>query len=249
MDADGNHVERLTTCQAFDRDPHFAYDGEHLAFSSNRDGGYYQIYVLNIATRAVRCLTSGAEDKTNPVWSPDNRSLIFTVQTRDRTQLAIMNADGTEQRQLTDTYGENHAYSFSPDGTQVAYESGFNNRSEIFHLDLVKRSITLLIQSDDLTQCGCPVFNPKGGTLLFTSDVTKRRTPQIYVLNLASGQYLRITQDDAAHDDPIYSPDGTLIAYAAIWEGAWNIYRMKADGSEVRNLTQSYFDNNAPTWR
>jgi TolB protein len=249
MDADGNHVERLTHSQAFDRDPHLAHDRESLAFCSNRDGGYYQIYVLNLTTRAVRRLTFGNEDKTNPIWSPDGRTLIFTWQTRDRFQLAVMNADGSEMRQLTDTYGDNHAYSFSPDRTQIAFESGINHRSEIYHLDLATRNITRLIQSDDLTQCGNPVFNPAGKTLLFTSDVTKRRIQQIYVLDLASGQYSRITHDDISRDDPIYSPDGTLISYAALWEGAWNIYRMRSDGTEVKNLTNSYFDNNGPTWR
>jgi TolB protein len=249
MDADGNDLQRLTHTQAFDRDPHFAYDRQRIAFSSNREDGCYQIYLLDLSTRAVKKLTSGPEDKTNPVWSPDNRRLIVTMQKNDRTQLVIMNDDGTGMQQITDTYGENHAYSFSSDNTLIAYESGLNRRSEIFTYDLTGRNISLLIRSDDLTQCGNPVFNPAGRTLLFTSDLAQRRLGQIFVLTLTTGEYLRITHDNVAHDDPVYSPDGTLIAYVALWEGAWNVFRMKADGTEVVNLTKSYYDNYSPTWR
>lgn len=249
MDANGNNVVRLTNTQAFDRDPHFAYDGKHLAFSSNRDSGTYQIFLLHLDSGETKQLTFGPNDKTNPIWKPDDRAVVFTLHQGDRQQLGMVNADGSEMRQLTSTYGENHAYSFAPDGNRIAYESAVNNRHEVFVMDLTTKKTEMLIQSGDLTSHGDPVFCPTGRYLIFSSDFYSPRIRQLYVYDLYNSRYHRLTKDDLDRDDPVYSPDGTLIAYIAQWEGVWNIFVMNADGTNVRNLTKSYYDNLVPTWR
>jgi TolB protein len=250
MDANGNNVTRLTNTQAFDRDPHFAYDGKHLAFSSNRDSGIYQIFLLHLDSGETKQLTFGPDDKTNPIWKPDDKGIVFTLHQDNRQQLGMISADGSNLIKLTSTYGgEDTAYSFAPDGNRVAYESALNNRHEVFVIDLTTKKCEVLIQSGDLTSHGDPVFCPTGRYLIFSSDFYSPRIRQLYVYDLYNSRYQRLTKDEIDRDDPVYSPDGTLIAYIAQWEGVWNIFVMDADGSNVRNLTKSYYDNMVPTWR
>ncbi|MEW6517750.1 MAG: DPP IV N-terminal domain-containing protein [candidate division FCPU426 bacterium] len=248
MDADGNHCERLMESNAFDRDPHLSYDGHCLAFSSNRTSTY-QIYVMDLATRAIRQVTHGVGDKTNPFWSPDGRSLLYTTHRDGSAETGIISADGSQMRQLTHWFGHTHGYGFSPDGAYVSLESSRNNRSEIFMMKLQDQKPIPLIETDELTYMGDPVFSPVGNKMVFSSNSLDRMTRQLYIYDLNWQKYYRITDDEMDKDDPIFSPDGTLIAYVARWENAWNIFIMDADGQHVRNLTRSYYDNLVPSWR
>ena len=248
MDADGNHLERLTHSQAFDRDPHFSYDGTQLAFSSNRSGNY-EIYVLDLETRDVKRLTRGGGDKSNPFWSPDNHHVLFTWHRGGTSELGIMRADGTHMRMLTDQEGDSHGYGFSPDGRYISYESTVNDRNEIFLYDLESRRSELLLETDDVSYRGDPVFSPVGDKLVFSSDVIARKLRQLYIYDIQWDRYYRVTDDAQDKDDPIFSPDGSKIAYVARWENAWNVYVMDADGRHARNVTRSYYDHVVPTWR
>ncbi len=248
MDADGKNCERLLESDAFDRDPHFSYAGTRLAFSSNQTGTY-QIYVLDLATRAVRQITWGREDKTNPFWSPNDRQVLFTLHKDGSAELGLLSPDGTQIWQLTNTFGHSHGYGFSPDGGRISFESTRNNRSEIFILNLKNRKVTTLVETDDLTYRGDPVFSPVGNKLVFSSNTLDKLTRQLYVYDLDWKKYYRVTDDEMDKDDPIFSPDGSKIAYVARWENAWNIFIMDEDGKHARNLTRSYYDNVVPSWR
>jgi len=249
MDADGQDLERLTESKAFDRDPHFSYDGKLLAFSSNRENGIYQIFVMDLETRAIRQLTSNREDKTNPFWSPDGRKILYTLHRNSITELGIMNADGSEAHQIANTGGDSHGYGFSPDGRFVSYESTFNKRNELFVLDVKNRKPKLLLETDALGYRGDPVFSPRGDRMVFSSDVMSPKLRQLYIYDLDWNKYYPVTHDTLDKDDPVFSPDGSMIAYVARWENAWNIFTMSADGSNVRNLPCNYHDNIVPTWR
>ena len=248
MDANGNQVERLIESDAFDRDPHFSYDGTRIAFTSNRTGTY-QIYVLDLATRAVKRLTKGKDDKTNPFWSPGDQKLVYTLHKHGLSELGIMNADGSNIQQLTNHAGESHGYGFSPDGNAISFESTMNNKNEIFILDLFTMKTRSLVDVDEYTFVGDPVFSPDGKTLVFSSNSLRQTTRQLYIYDLNRQNYYRITKDSMYKDDPIFSPDGTKIAYIAKWENAWNIFIMDADGTNACNLTSNYFDNKVPSWR
>jgi Tol biopolymer transport system component len=249
MNADGKDVVQLTQGTFFDRDPHFSYDGRYLVFSSNRDQGIYQLFLLDLETHAIRQLTSDAWDKTNPFWSPDNQHIEFTFHHDGVTEIGLINADGSDARQLTRTNGDSHGFGFSPNGRLIGFESSWNQRNEIFTYDLAQQQSSLLIKTDDISYRGDPYFSPQGDKLVFTSDVLSRHIRQIYIYDLGWKKYYPLTHDDMDKNDPIFSPDGSKIAYVALWEGAWNIFLMDADGRRVRNLTKSYFDNLVPTWR
>jgi len=195
MDANGKNLERLHESDGFDRDPHFSYDGTRIAFASNRTGTY-QIYILDLATRAVKQITSGPEDKTNPFWSPNDQQILFTLHKNGSAELGIMNADGSQVRQLTNSFGDSHGYGFSPNGSWISFESTMNNRSEIFLYDILEKKIMTLIENDELTYQGDPVFSPIGNKLVFSSNSLDRHKRQLYIYDLDWQKYYRITDDD-----------------------------------------------------
>lgn len=136
MDSNGNHVQRLTHVNAFDRNPHFSYDGNKIAFCSNRGGGCYQIYLLDLQTKGVQQLTDGPEDKTNPIWLFDDSKIFYTVHGDNQMKIMQMNADGTDVRQIRSSNGCNYAFSISPDGNLLAYQEVTRVYNQIVILNL-----------------------------------------------------------------------------------------------------------------
>jgi dipeptidyl aminopeptidase/acylaminoacyl peptidase len=99
-----------------------------------RDGTGYldrpgQVYVLDpfVDGSSPMCLTEGDFDNTGVAWSPDGGRLVFASArhpTRDSTQVAdvfVVNADGTDLRQLTNTQLTAEKPAFSVDGTGVYF--------------------------------------------------------------------------------------------------------------------------------
>jgi Tol biopolymer transport system component len=111
-----------------------------IAFASNRDGGVWQIYVMNADGSDVRQLTDGQTDSTAPVWSPDGQKITFiravdpdTVSAQ-RYELWVMDADGSNAVQIAGGDGEGDVSIitpaiWSPDSERLLYASA------LFHAD------------------------------------------------------------------------------------------------------------------
>jgi dipeptidyl aminopeptidase/acylaminoacyl peptidase len=71
------HLENLTpnTSAHLDVDPAVSPDGRYVAFTSDRDGYDFEIYLANIFTGEVRRVTNSTVSEYNPAWSPNGRRI------------------------------------------------------------------------------------------------------------------------------------------------------------------------------
>jgi TolB protein len=109
MDQDGTNIQRLTD-GGYAISPSWSPNGQFLTFSWNRkygpgDPGGQDIYVMDISTRPLKWLQITHESGSNdfPSWAPDGRHIVFERTVGGHSQIWSMLADGTEQRQLTET--------------------------------------------------------------------------------------------------------------------------------------------------
>jgi TolB protein len=116
MNADGSHVERLTTKDS-NWSPQFSPDGARLAFHAAS-----AIRIFDFATRTLTPLTAGSGNGMSPTWSPDGRRLAFVTSRNGRMEIFVMNADGGDAHPVvTPPSGSAIDPRWSPDGSRIVF--------------------------------------------------------------------------------------------------------------------------------
>ncbi|NBB21507.1 prolyl oligopeptidase family serine peptidase [Runella sp. CRIBMP] len=70
-----------------------------------------------------RAITRGNESASQPVWSPDGKSVAFVRAVKGKAQIFVMPLDGGEAWQLTDYKHGASGPQFSPDGRQILFST------------------------------------------------------------------------------------------------------------------------------
>jgi Tol biopolymer transport system component len=115
VDSDGDDLTRLTTFKLNASDPDWAPDGNRIVFDSGdsgRPGTKGDIHVMDPDGSDRQRLTDTPRNKPdrikaaqNPVWSPSGERIMFTRFVRRGTKLKVMNANGSNQRNVLDLGG------------------------------------------------------------------------------------------------------------------------------------------------
>jgi TolB protein len=107
MNADGSDVQKIDTAdKGYVIDPAWSPNGQLLAFSWRRPDGNYDIYAMDVGSRALVQLTRDAARNERPSWAPDGRHIVFESTRTGGRQIWEMLADGSNARQLTSGPGE-----------------------------------------------------------------------------------------------------------------------------------------------
>jgi len=84
-------------------------DGQFIMFQQflspegNTDINSYEICVLNLLTGEVIALTNNNHLDIGARWSPDGSKIVFMSQADGKSEIYVMNADGSEVRKVTTT--------------------------------------------------------------------------------------------------------------------------------------------------
>lgn len=137
-------------------------------------------------------------------WSPDGR-IVFSSQTGGQKNLWIVNADGTQLRQLTANLGENYCPSVSPDGRYIVFVSTRYGNQRLWRIELEGNNPTQLTNGllDHDPQC-----TPDGKSVIFTAEQRGKRT--LWQIPLEGGDARPLA--DRYFENPVLSPDGQWLA-------------------------------------
>ncbi len=188
---DGKDLKRLTNYGVYTAEGVLSPDGKRIVFTSLKDGDL-DIYTMNVDGTDVKQLTTTPGYDGGPWWSPDGTKIVYRAwhptdpkelqAYRDllsqrmirpnRMELFVMNADGSDQRQITTLGGANFGPSWLPGGEGIIFSSNHKNpRSRNFDLFTIRLDGTGLEQvttNDDFD--GFPMFSPDGTKLIWASN-------------------------------------------------------------------------------
>jgi Tol biopolymer transport system component len=190
-DEDGGNLRRLTDAPGYNAEATISPDGSTIIFTSTRDGDL-EIYVMDADGSNVRRLTHEEGYDGGAFFSPDGSKIVYRAHhptdpeeladyrkllgegliRPGQVELFIMDADGSNKRQITDNGAANFAPYFHPSGEKIIFSSNLGDPTgREFNLYMVNIDGTGLEQ---ITQHGgfngFPMFSPDGKKLVFASS-------------------------------------------------------------------------------
>jgi TolB protein len=188
---DGSDLKQLTSTPGYDAESTFSTDGRKIVFTSMRDGDL-DIYTMDTDGKNVRRLTTELGYDGGPFFSRDGKQIVYRAyhpQTPEQIvryrqklkenlieptvfEIWVMNADGSNKRQVTHLNAASFAPYFFPDSKRIIFASNVNDpKGRNFDLYVINVDGTGLEQiTYNETFDGFPMFSPDGKKLVFASN-------------------------------------------------------------------------------
>jgi TolB protein len=169
-----------------------------------------------------------------------------------------VNADGSNLRQLTTRWAGTPDW--SPDGSRIAFV-GTAHGYGIYVMNVAGGNLHKLtpLTGGWHADWGAPDWSPDGSRIAFThmapflarNGVNVQPNDEIWIMNAGGGSRIRLTSNHIVDHDPVWSPDGSKIAYVAAFAGfqSSEIYVIDADGTGFTRLTHNHVAEGSPTWQ
>ena len=167
-----------------------------------------------------------------------NGKIAFDTNRDGNEEIYVMNPDGTGQTRLTTDGASDFGPAWSPDGTKIAFNRGF----DIFVMNADGSTQTRLTSA--ATMNIAPSWSPDGTKIAFHSS--RDGNFEIYVMNADGSNPTRLTSNAAGDFAPAWSPDGQRIVFRSNRDGNNEIYMMAKDGTGQTRVTVNTADDQEP---
>ncbi len=203
-------------------------DGRHIALQLWR-----HIWVLDATGGEARRLTDATRPPAEhqaPVWSPDGRTILFSMMFADRDKREnphLVPITGGEPEAVAAPFSS--AVAWSPDGTRfLCLRDG-----RLWSVSIADSTVTRL--NPDSLDAKDPAWSPDGRWVVFSTGGAWWSGRSLYVVS-ATGDSLRELTRGSDYV-PSWSPDGRRVFFVSERSGIPQVWWVSIEGGEPHQLT------------
>jgi Tol biopolymer transport system component len=203
-------------------------DGSTIVYISR--AGDIVLYSLQDGSK--RLLTTEYRYGYSPIWSPDGRSIAFSILGRPKSAIVIAPVEGGPARKILEAEREYYCSSFCPKGEKIALYSRYGGNYEITTVDVHTGELQQLTSPP--YEKLYPAWSPDGATIAYVAndDSCSATSSTIWLLPAAGGQARALATFEGRVSRLFWSPDGTSLAcYAGTYSQEGLFLLSLADGS------------------
>ena len=239
-------------------------DGRTIAFDLLGD-----IYTLPIEGGRATRVAEGLPFEGQPRFSPDGTQIAFTSDRGGGDNIWVMDADGTDRRQITrETFELLNGPTWSPDGQYIAARKHFTTQRSLgtgeiwlYHSSGTGGGVPLVQRPSPQHQkeLGEPVFAADGSAIYFSRDTTpgpifqyaQDSNQQIFAIeryDMATGERSQVAGGPGGAVRPTPSPDGRHLAFVRREGGRSRLFVKDLRSGEERRIYDEMDQDLQETW-
>jgi TolB protein len=248
MDYDGANQHAVTHLGSISLSPRISPDGSRIAFSSLTKSGW-EILMYSLDLNRLVSFPHFGGTNLSPAWAPDGTKIAFSSSRNGDPEIYSADSSGANLKRITAFKGPDVSPAWNrKTGSQLAWVSGRTGLPQVYTMEADGTNVQRLT---DQGYAVSPAWSPNG-QFLVVSWMRKYGpgapgAQDIYIMDIASKQWVQLTHDGGRNDFPCWSPDGRHIIFQSSRAGSLQIWTMLADGTNQKQLTFAGA-NSQPNW-
>jgi len=239
--------------------PAISPDGKYLCFLSEKDLFGIDLFLADAKTgKIMRKLSSQVANshiddfnflESAGAWSPDSKQFAFSIFSKGKNQLMVINVDNGSVALRTDM-GNVEQFgnlTWAPNGDDIAFSGMVEGQSDIFTYNIKTKTVTPI--TNDAYSDYAPSYSPDGKKLVFSSDrasMMKNSSNAVHPINLS----IYDIESKSLTDVPVFpgannlnaqfSGDSKRLFFLSNRDGFRNLYEYNLGDNTAKQLTD-YF--------